>query len=300
MNLDYLKTYLLLVNMGSFSAVAKKLAISQPAVSFQIQRLEHDLGTRLINRSQKKITLTEAGKRLLAFAQSVGSEEDRLLADIERLREEVGGELLVAASTTPGELILPSLMGEFITLHPAVAAQVVVRDSMAVINGVHEGTYEVGFCGAVPPPGFGLESFRIAGDEIVLIVHPDHPLARRRKVAFADIEHEPFIMREPTSGTQKTLEALLAKAGLSASHLAPRLVVGSSLAVLTAVEARAGIAFISDLAIRKALELGTVKQVALEGLSLRRDFFGIYYAERLASRLLQEFIAFIRERTAVS
>jgi LysR family transcriptional regulator, transcriptional activator of the cysJI operon len=298
-NLDYLKTYLLLVKMGSFSGVAKKLSISQPAVSFQIQRLEHDLGTRLINRSQKKITLTEAGKRLLAFAQSVNTDEERLLGDIARLREEVGGELLIAASTTPGELLLPALMGEFIALHSAVKSQIIVRDSMDVINGVHEGSYEVGFCGAVPSPHFGLESFRIAGDNIVLIVYPDHPLALKRKVKLADIQHEPFIVREPTSGTQKTLEGLLAKEGLTASHLTQRLIVGSSLAVLSAVEARAGIAFISDLAIKKALELETVKKIELDDLSLKRDFFCIYYAERMASRLLQEFIAFVRERTAI-
>jgi DNA-binding transcriptional LysR family regulator len=300
MNLDYLKTYLLLVKLGSFSAVAKKLSISQPAVSFQIQKLEHDLGVRLLSRSQKKITLTDAGKRLLSFAQKVEGEESHLLVDIDRLRQEVGGELLVAASTTPGELILPALVGEFIGLHPAVKAQIVVRDSMAVISGVREGTYEVGFCGAVPPTGQGLQSFKIAEDEIVLVVFPEHPLARRKRVSFSEIEGEPFIFREPTSGTQKSLETLLAKAGLSINRLTPRLVVGSSQAVVTAVEARAGIAFISNLAVKKALELGTLRQLALEGLSLKRDFFCIYYAERASSRLLQEFIAFIRGKTAVS
>jgi DNA-binding transcriptional LysR family regulator len=151
MNLDYLKTYLLLVKLGSFSNVAKKLSISQPAVSFQIQKLEHDLGVRLINRSQKKISLTEAGKRLMAFAQSVSGEEDRLLKDIDQMRQEVGGELLVATSTAPGELIMPALVGEFINLHPSVKAQIAGMDSMAVIAGVHEGNYEVGVCGTAPP-----------------------------------------------------------------------------------------------------------------------------------------------------
>jgi DNA-binding transcriptional LysR family regulator len=297
MNLDYLKTYLLLVKMGSFSAVAKKLSVSQPAVSFQIQKLEHDLGVRLLSRAQKKITLTDAGKRLLLFAQSVSGEENRMLQDIGRLRQEVGGDLLIAASTTPGEFILPSLTGEFITLHPAVNAQIVVRDSLAVINGIHDGIYEVGFCGAVPPSGQGLEFFKIASDEIVLIVFPEHPLAGRGRVSFNDIIDEPFIFREPTSGTQKSLEALLEKAGLKLPKGAPRLTVGSSQAIISAVEARAGIAFISNLAIKKAVELGTVKKIEVEGLDLRRDFFCVYYKERATSHLLQEFIAFIRTRT---
>lgn len=226
MNLEYLKTYQEVVKLGSFSAVAKKLAISQPAVSFQIQKLEHDLGVRLINRTQRKITLTDAGRRLLDFAKTVNSEEGKLIHDIERLRQEVSGELLVAASTTPGELLLPSLLGEFLSLHPQVKAQVVVEDSMAVISGVRQGAYEVGFCGAVPPSGQGLESFKIAEDEIVLIVFPEHPFTRRHKVAFAEIEDEPFIARESTSGTQKSLESLLSKASLDPGRLEPRLVLG--------------------------------------------------------------------------
>ncbi len=145
MNLDYLKTYLELIKLGSFSAVAKKMSISQPAVSFQIQKLEHDLGARLINRNQKKISLTDAGRRLLEFATAVEGEESSLLKDLGHLRTEVGGELSIAASTTPGEYILPALVGEFLNLNPAVEARVAVADSTAVISGVKEGIYEVGF-----------------------------------------------------------------------------------------------------------------------------------------------------------
>ena len=79
--------------------------------------------------------------------------------------------------------------------------------------------------------------------------------------------------------------------------MTPRLTVGSSQAIISAVEAWAGIAFISNLAIKKALDLGTVRQVEVEGLNLKRDFFCVYYTERVTSHLLQEFIAFIRSRT---
>lgn len=299
MNLEYLKTYLLLVKLGSFSTVAKKLSISQPAVSFQLQKLEHDLGVRLINRSQKKISLTEAGKRVLTFAQAVSGEEERLLKDIEHMREEVGGELLLAASTAPGELILPAMVGEFISRHSAVKAQVLVMDSMAVITGVHDGSYEMGFCGTPPPAEYVLQSFKLPGDEIVLIVAPGHRLAVKEKVSFADIESEPLIQREATSGTQRSVESLLSKAGYSGSRLMPHLTVGSSQAVISAVEAGAGIAFVSNLAAAKAEKLGTVKQLSLAGLKLKRDFYCIYHAEHLSSRLLQEFLSFVREKTAV-
>jgi DNA-binding transcriptional LysR family regulator len=296
MNLEYLKTYLELIKLGSFSAVAKKLSISQPAVSFQIQKLEHDLGVRLINRNQKNITLTDAGKRLLKFANVVDGEEAGLLKDLGHMRTEVGGELLIAASTTPGEYILPVLFGEFLNQNPAVKARVAVEDSTAVISGVKEGVYEVGFCGSVPPKGQGFESFKIAEDEIIIIVFPDHPLAGRKQIDYEDIAGESLIFREPTSGTQKTLEALMTKAGFNINHLKPRLTLGSSQAIVGAVESRAGVAFVSNLAAKKSLQLGTVKQLNLNGVRLKRDFYCIYYTERLATRLVQEFVDFIKEK----
>jgi len=296
MNLDYLKTFLELVKLGNFSAVAHKMGISQPAVSFQIQKLEHDLGVRLLNRSQKKVILTDAGKRLLEFARSVDGEESRLLRDLEHLRQDISGDLLIAASNTPGESILPEIISQFLHLNPAVKTQVVVRDSLEVISGVRNGSYEVGFCGAVPASGQGLEWFKIAEDEIVLIVFPGHPLARRKKVSFSEILDEAVITREATSGTQKSLETLLSQAGLNPGKIKPRLVLGSAQAVVSAVEAGAGIAFVSDLAIKKSLELGLVKQLELEELPLKRDFFCIYQDEALNSRLTQEFITFIKTR----
>jgi DNA-binding transcriptional LysR family regulator len=296
MNLDYLKTYLELIKLGSFSAVAKKLSISQPAVSFQIQKLEHDLGARLINRNQKKITLTDAGKRLLAFATVVDGEETDLLKDLGHLRTEVGGELQIGASTTPGEYILPVLVGEFLNHNPAVKARIAVADSTAVLSGVKEGIYEVGFCGLVPPKGQGFESFKIAEDEIVLIVSPAHPFANRKQVAFTEIEDESLIFREPTSGTQKTMEDLMSRAGLNINRLKPRLILGSSQAIVSAVESHAGIAFVSNLAVKKSLQLGTIKQISLSDVRLNRDFYCVYYKERLAARLIQEFVDFIRQR----
>ncbi|MGB2582897.1 MAG: LysR family transcriptional regulator, partial [Dehalococcoidia bacterium] len=138
MNLDYLRTYLEIVRLGSFSEVAKKLSITQPAVSFQIHKLERDLGVRLLDRRQKKITMTDAGKRFLRFAELVERERASLTHDLEQIREEVTGNIIIAASTIPGEVLLPPILGEFKALHPAISAQVEVSDSMTVISRVQE------------------------------------------------------------------------------------------------------------------------------------------------------------------
>lgn len=296
MNLDYLRTYLEVIKRGSFSEVAKKLSISQPAVSFQIQRLEQDLGVRLIDRRQKAITMTQAGKRLLRFAESVEQERDHLQRDLDQLREEVTGNLIVTASTIPGEFLLPSLLSEFKASHPAVSAKVVVSDSLTVISEVLNSSYEVGFCGAVPEKR-ELESFKVAEDEIVLIVFPEHPFASRGEISVTDLEGEPLIFREETSGTQQNLQAILSKAGLDLKKWVPNLVLGTTQAVVSTVELRTGIAFVSNLAIKNSLALGLVKQVTVSGLRINRDFYCVYRRERIVSRLLDEFIAFIRARS---
>lgn len=293
MNLDYLRTFRHVAEVGSFSEVAKRLSITQPAVSFQIQKLERDLGVRLVDRGQKAVTLTDAGKRILSFARLVDDEQDKLRGDLDRLREEVTGELVIAASTIPGEVLVPPMVGDFKTLHPAVGVRVDVFDSGSVIDRVVDGAYDVGFCGS-RPQGKELECFEMAQDEIVLIVFPEHPFARRGAVSLHELEGEPLILREEASGTQRTLRSLLAEAGLDIARQSPRLVLGTTQAVVTAVESRVGIAFVSNLAIQKSLTLGLVTQVPIEKLKLTRSFYCVYRKERVVSRLLGEFIAFVR------
>ena len=295
MNLDYLKTYREVIRLGSFSEVAKRLSISQPAVSFQIQALERDLGIRLIDRRQRKITMTEAGKRLLHFAEFVEKEREHLTYDLSQLCHEVTGDLAIAASTIPGEFLLPPILAEFKRLHPAIAARMMISDSLAVISRIQNNEYEIGFCGALPE-GTDLTAFKIAEDEIVLIVFPEHSFAERQKVSFGELQKESLILREETSGTQRSLESLLLKAGFDLGRCTPSLVLGSTQAVISAVEAGIGIAFVSNLAINKSLTLRLVKVVGIEGLRLGRNFYCIYRKERIVSRLLEEFIAFVESR----
>lgn len=299
MNIEYLKTYIELISLGSFSKVAKKFSLSQPAISFQIQKLEHDLGVRLINRGQSNITMTDAGKRLLDFANSVVSESDCLLNDLDRLRHEVTGELIIGASTIPSEFLLPSLLNDFIKLHPAVRAKVETQDSLSILSEIKDGVYGVCFCGTAPEQSQDLDSFKIAEDEIVPIVFPDHPLAKKNHISFTELLGEPLIFREDTSGTQKNLGALLEKAGFNPDLLIPRLVLSNTQALISAVESGIGIAFVSNLAIKRSLGLGLVKKLFLEKLILRRDFYCIYHKSKLESRINKEFINFVRTNAPI-
>jgi len=291
MNVEQLFTFQEVARLGSFSEVAKKLGISQPAVSFQIQKLEQELGIRLIDRSQRAIALTGAGKRLLAFAETVKTERKQLQLDLERMRDEVAGDLRLNASTIPGEYLLPALLARFKQQHPAVKIQVDVSDSLTVIDRISASSGDIGFCG-IAPEGRDLDFFRIGGDEIVLIVPLDHPFAGKEEITPDELTGEPFIFREETSGTQRSLQTLLARAGLDITKWTPHLVLGSTQAVMLAVTAGAGIAFVSNIAVKKGPE--GIKQVKVRGLNLRRDFYCVYRKERIVSRLQREFLNFIR------
>jgi LysR family transcriptional regulator, low CO2-responsive transcriptional regulator len=299
MNLDYLRTYLQVVKLGSFSEAARKLKVSQPAISFQISKLERDLGVRLIDRSQKTINVTEAGKRLLEFAELVERERANLQYDMDRIRGEVTGTLVIAASTIPGEILLLPILSEFQVRHPAVSVRVEISDSLEVISRVQEGDYDIGFCG-IAPERKELDFFKFAEDEIVLIVFPEHPFSQRKEVSFPELQGEPLISREDTSGTQSSLKSLLAGSGFDPGELLPSLTLGTTQAVVSAVEAGMGIGFVSNLAIDKSLALGLVKTVAVNDLKLNRDFYCVYRRKGVISRLLSEFIDFIRTKTAQS
>jgi DNA-binding transcriptional LysR family regulator len=292
MNIEQLYTFQEVARLGSFSEVAKKLGISQPAVSFQIQKLEQELGVRLIDRSQRALTLTGAGKRLLDFAEAVDMQRKHLQYDLEQMRDEIAGDLHLNASTIPGEYLLPPLLARFKERHPAVRIQVDVSDSVTVIERISGNAGEIGFCGIVPE-GQDLEYFRIAGDEIVLIVPPEHPFAKKADVTPDELTGEPFIFREATSGTQRSLQDCLSKAGVDIMKWTPHLILGSTQAVLLAVAASAGVAFVSDIAV-KSLTTGRVTQVSVRGLKLERDFYCIYRKERIVTRLHHEFINFVQ------
>jgi LysR family transcriptional regulator, transcriptional activator of the cysJI operon len=297
MNIEYLKTFQEIARLSSFSEVAKKLHITQPAVSFQVQKLEQELGVKLIDRSQRSVVLTDAGKRLLAFAEAVEGERDKLKRDLENMREEISGELLTNASTIPGEYILPSLLAGFKNLHPAVTIQVDVSDSMTVINRVRDNDYEIGFCG-IAPQGIDLQYFKIGEDEIVLITHIEHPFAGKHEITPHDLEGEPFIFRKATSGTQRTMENLLVKSGIAPGKLTPHLLLGSTQAVISAVAAGAGIAFVSNLALKNGYS-PFIKQIKVRGFHLNRDFYCVFRREKVMNRLNTEFKNFIQIETAL-
>jgi DNA-binding transcriptional LysR family regulator len=295
MNLDHVRSFLEVIKRGSLSEAARALGVSQPAVSNQIKGLERELGTELLIRGERGVvSLTAAGEVFLVFARQVVAAHEEMLQKLSHLKEEVSGELIIAASTTPGEFVLPQLLTDFKARYPQVEAQVAIADTGDVVEKVLARECDIGFIGA-PIERPRLTLVPLIKDEIVLAVYPDHPLAGREAIRLEELQGQRLILREEGSGTRRSLEQLLAERGETLPENNVVLVLGSTHAIIEAIQARLGIGFVSAFAVSRLQASGQLCTVPIEGFSLTRDLFIAYEEGQLSTRLRQEFLAFARE-----
>jgi DNA-binding transcriptional LysR family regulator len=274
MNISQLRAFVEVVERGSFSAAAKALAVSQPAVTMQIQGLEADLGATLLERRYRKVDLTDAGRALLPTARDVIAKLDVVRAEIGRLSDTVGGHLELAVSTTPGQYILPRLLGSFLREYPDVTVSLRVYDTAGVVERVESGEAHFGMTGArIPRTKVAYEE--MGADRLLMICPPDSPLASRAGVALAEIAEYPFIVRESGSGTRMVFEAALRGGGIDPGDLHVIMELGTSEAIVTAVEGGMGVGVVSHWMADKALALGTVGQIDTPDFPVERPFFAV-------------------------
>jgi DNA-binding transcriptional LysR family regulator len=295
MNLDYLRTMVSIVEEGSLSAAAKVRRISQPAVTKQLQRLEAELGLSLLVRGpRRQVELTPAGELVLAFARQTLARLERLEGKLGALKSTGRGTLVLAASTIPGEYVLPALLAEFRREYPAIKVEMSVSDTAEVAQRLLADEAHLGMVGSlVRQPGLRLE--RLLGDEIVLVVPLDHDFAQRQRVGVEELQGQPLILREEGSGTRHSVEASLAAAGLELPQDDIVLVLGSTQAVLNAVEQGLGLGFVSARA-ATAREGRYLACVALDGVDLGRDLYLTYLPQRVGEPLVARFLEFARQR----
>jgi DNA-binding transcriptional LysR family regulator len=295
MNLDHVRSFLEAIKRGSLSEAARTLGVSQPAVSNQIKGLERELGIELLIRGERGVvSLTAAGEVFLVFAEQVIAAHEEMLQQLNHIKEEVSGELIIAASTTPGEFVLPQLLTDFKARYPQVEAQVTIADTEDVVEKVLARECDIGFIGA-PIERPRLTLVPLIKDEIVLAVYPDHPFARQKAIRLEELHGQRFILREEGSGTRHSLEQLLAEKGEKLPGDNVVLVLGSTHAVIEAIQARLGIGFVSAFAVSRLQASGQLCTVPIEGLSLTRDLFVAYEEGQLSTRLRQEFLAFAQD-----
>ena len=298
MNLEHLRTLVSVVDQGSLSAAARARRISQPAVTKQLQRMEADLGLALLVRGpRRQAELTAAGEQVVAFARETLARYEALERELSTLKSIRRGSLSLAASTIPGEYLLPQLLAAFRQKFPEVMVEMTISDTAEVAERLLLDTADVGVVGSdVQRPGLRLE--RLVGDEVVLAVPPDHPFATREHVSLAELQEEPLILRGESSGTRRSVERALATAGVSLSQKNVALILGSTQAVLQAVEGGLGLGFVSARAARQAVQDGRLACVGLDGVDLERSLYLAYLPQRVSDPLVAHFLAFARSQLA--
>lgn len=295
MDLHQIEIFCSLIKHRSFSLAAKALYLTQPTVSGHIKNLETELGVRLLDRLGKRVLPTEAGEVLYRHGLKLLEERDRARQEIEKLTGKVSGILRVGGSTIPGAYLLPPLIGEFKKLHSAVSVRMAIDDTAGIADAVRNGELCLGVVGArISGPHFEVHAFDT--DELVVAVPAGHPWARRKTIMPQALRSEPFILREEGSGTRRTMEDRLAKAGLTVADLNVAAVVGSSDAVRQAVKADIGVSVLSARALRDDIDAGRLAAVRISGVRMERSFFVILLKGRSRSPLCRAFLDFILKR----
>jgi DNA-binding transcriptional LysR family regulator len=297
MDLRHLLTFRTVVDRGSFSQAAEDLEVSQPAVSFQIRALEKALGERLLDRSGRRVAVTEAGDIVYRYARRMLGMEAELLREMEGLGTHVGGRFTLGSSTGPGEVLLPRLLAAFRAVHPDVAVSLVVQDTQSVCDRVLDGEMELGVVGAERAHR-GLVFERLVRDDLVLITPPGHALAPRASVRLEDLAGVPFLMQQQGSGVRAVLEDALRARGMKSRDLDVVMELGLQQSVKAAVLDGLGVTIISRLAVAREVAAGDLAAVEIEGDDLVRDFHLVRHAGRTPSRVSTAFVEFARSELA--
>lgn len=292
MDVRQLEIFVKVAELGSFSKAAEALFLTQPTVSEHIRGLEEELGIRLLDRLGRGAAPTKAGELLLGYSQRILELHREARQALDQFQGRMSGELVVGASTIPGEYVLPGLIGRFKEKYPDIAISLLIGDSQGVVDWVLERRVEVGVAGAQIPHR-ALEYRELMPDELVVVVSAAHPWRGRKSATLDEVRQEPLIVRERGSGSRHTLERALAEVGLDLSAFRVTGEMGSTQAIKQAVKAGVGISLISKRAVAEECQHGILHCVKVRDLRFKRAFYLVINTTRTRSPLAEAFFAFL-------
>ncbi len=287
MNLHLLRIFAVVAEQGSFSKAAELLYISQPAVSKSVQELERQLDQTLLDRSGRKVTLTEAGVLMYRHAQQIFALERSAETALQQLRGLETGRLSLGASQTIGTYLLPPILGAFHRRYPGIQLSLEIGNTQQIVEQLSKGVLDTAFVeGPVDKAGLVIQPWRT--DRMVVIAAPDHALVTQPSVRFDRLLAEPFVIRESGSGTRAVLETWLEDHGV---QIQIAMELGSNEAVKNAVSAGLGIAVISEATIPISLKAGMLALLEVPDFVLTRSLTQVAVEGRPSSPALTAFQA---------
>ncbi|MDY6838539.1 MAG: selenium metabolism-associated LysR family transcriptional regulator [Thermodesulfobacteriota bacterium] len=296
MDLWRLYIFCKVVELKSFSKAASAVFLSQPTVSSHIKDLEHHFECKLIDRLGREVAPTKAGELLYGYATKMIALRDNAEKVMAEFQGKVRGHLAIGGSTIPGGYILPPLLGKFKEAYPGVTLTLTEGDTSRIVQETLEGSVELGVVGAKTRES-RLVQEKIMDDQMFLIVPGDHKWAARGRVTLEELGVEPFVLREPGSGTRKSIEEVLDQSGYWPRQINVVAAVGSTEAIRQAIKAGVGISILSECAVAEELATGTLKKLEIKGLSFKRAFYLIMAKYRSESPLCRAFVTFLKQET---
>jgi len=290
MELYPLQVFLTIATEKSFSRAAERLLRTQPAVSLALQRLEAELGEKLIDRSAKELVLTDAGRTVLDYARRFESLRQELENSLAELRDNSAGRLVIGAneSTT---LYLLRHIGNYRRLYPKVKVQVRRSLSSKIPSELIDGNLELGVI-SYDPDDERLISTVIYTDSLVFVVSPQHRFADRESVSITELDMETFIAHNVLSPYREVVlrEFQRHKVPLNMEVEMPTIETIRKL-----VQSNQGVAFMPRMCVGPELEQGTLRAVKVNELNVERKIRLVYPARRALSHAAKAFLEVIRQ-----
>ncbi len=298
MKLEYIRSFIGVVNYKSFSLAAKYLFLSQPTISAHIKRLEEELGVQLLVRSTKDVILSEEGLTFYPYAVQLLETEKEALGRLNKEEKSERGTVTIATSSVPGNYIFPGFLTYFQKQCKGTSFRILEGDSEDVMQKVMHFEAELGI-GGIRSTNEKVHCETLFEDEIVLIT-PNKEKYRSLNGSFpvSLLKKELFITRETGSGTKTVTDNIERELRLNVQSLRIAAQFGTSEMVRRAVEAGAGVAFISQIAARESLENKKVLVFRFPEVQAKRLIYLVYHKERVLSPAVRNVMRYLRDYCA--
>ena len=289
MEFPQLTIFLTVASEKSFSRAAQRLSRTQPAISLAVQRLEAELGEKLLDRSLKDGTLTDAGKIVFEYAQKFENLRREMRNALTELRNQYTGRLIMGANETGALYLLPHI-AKFRELYPGVKIEVRRSLSRNIPNEVLDNSLDLGVV-SYRPGDRNLHSIVIYHDAVAFIVHPEHRFAKRKQISIRDLGNEVVIAHNIASPyRQIVLDAFQKhRATLNMAIEMPTVET-----IKKMVQDQLGVAFVPRMCVQSELAAGQLVEIPVRELPIARKIQLVYPAHRHLSHAARAFLDLVR------
>ena len=291
MQIESLKVFCDLAETESFTKAAQINGVTQSAVSQQISSLERLFKSLLIERSKKKFRLTREGQVLYDYSKQVIGTYDALQSKLQEIKDIISGTIRVATIYSIGLHDLPPYLKRFLKTYPTVNVHVEYRRANQVYEDVLGNVVDLGLV-AYPTRDSKLEICALRKEPLVLICHPQHPLAKNKGIRLKAISGQKFISFEPDIPTRKALDRILKEHSVQVQHV---MEFDNIETVKRAVEIDAGIAIVPEGTVAQEVAKKTLAQVTLEDGEFYRPLAALYKRNKVLSPAMRQFLAVLKD-----